>query len=164
MKIVLNSTQFTNLPFTFFNSGRCVQIKLSFFLAVIIQNFALKAEKASSHCFCIFLINFVFISQFQTLPPQGNPREMFLRRRIPWHKESAKARPLRQKNRARTPVPGQLFSKIQQKTQNTRQEKNSTETPKCLEILRVKHETAQSFLMGWFYGYSKYLKSFSIHP
>ena len=33
----------------------------------------------------------------------------------PVHKESAKPRPLGQKNRAKTPPPGKLFSKIQQK-------------------------------------------------
>ena len=45
------------------------------------------------------------------------PRE-FLERAIsppPGHKESAKPRPLGQKNRAKTPRPGQLFPKIQQK-------------------------------------------------
>ena len=35
---------------------------------------------------------------------------------------------------------------------------NSTKMPICL-----KHLKAQSFLVGGFYGYSKYLKSFSIH-
>ena len=30
-------------------------------------------------------------------------------------------------------------------------------------IKKVKHIEAQSFLLGGFYGYSKYLKSFSIH-
>ena len=33
----------------------------------------------------------------------------------------------------------------------------------CSEILWDKHVTAQSFLVDGFYGYSKYLKSFSIH-
>ena len=40
----------------------------------------------------------------------------------PGHKESVKPRPLGQINRAKTPPPGQLFSKMQQKTpQNMRQ-------------------------------------------
>ena len=56
----------------------------------------------------------------------------------PRHKESMEPRPMGQKNRAKTPLPGQLFSKIQQR--NTTHEieivKNSTETLICLEILK----------------------------
>ena len=53
-------------------------------------------------------------------------------------KQVTKPRPLERKNRAKTPPPGQLFSKIQHK--NTRHEteimKNSTEMLICLEILK----------------------------
>ena len=70
--------------------------------------------------------------------------------------------PWGRKNRAKTPPPGQLFSNIQQKKQQNMNEteimKNSTKMLICL-----KHIKAQSFLVGGFYEYSKYLKSFSIH-
>ena len=57
-----------------------------------------------------------------TIPPWQTPGDVFERANFPppWHKESAKPRPLWQKNRAKTPPPGQLFSKIQQKKQNMR--------------------------------------------
>ena len=56
---------------------------------------------------------------YQSIPsltiPRENPGEVFERANSPspGHKESAKPRPLGQKNRAKTPFPGQLFSKIQ---------------------------------------------------
>ena len=47
--------------------------------------------------------------------PLGQPSGNFERENSPplGHKESVKPRPLRQKNRANTPPPGQLYSKIQ---------------------------------------------------
>ena len=77
------------------------------------------------------------------------------------HKESAKPRPLGQKNRAKNHPLGNYFqisSKKQQNMNETEIMKNSTKMLTCL-----KHLKAQSFLVGGFYGYSKYLKSFSIH-
>ena len=59
-----------------------------------------------------------------TILSHSNPRGIFRNGEFatPGHKESAKPRPLGQKNRAETPPLGQLFSKIQQKiTQNMRQ-------------------------------------------
>ena len=56
-----------------------------------------------------------------TIPPPQTPGNFFERANaplplpLPGHKESAKPRPLGQKNHAKTPPPGQLFSKIQQK-------------------------------------------------
>ena len=73
---------------------------------------------------------------------------------------------LGQKHRAKTPPLGQLFSKIQ-RNKTTKHEieimKNSTNANMFGNIKTVKHIEAQSFLVGRFYGYSKYLKSFSIH-
>ena len=80
------------------------------------------------------------ISSLITPPPKQTPREFFERANSPppGRKESAKPRSLGQKNRAKTPPPGKLFSKIQQK--NTKHEteimKNSTEMLTCLEILK----------------------------
>ena len=96
-----------------------------------------------------------------TIPP-GKPLAIFfLKGEFPplGHKESTKHRTLGQKNCAKTPPPGQLFSNIQQNNMNeTEIIENSTKMLICL-----KHLKAQSFLVGGFYGYSKYLKSFSIH-
>ena len=74
-------------------------------------------------------------------PPRQTPGEFFWKGEFstPWHghKESAKARPLGQKNCAKTPPPGQLFSKIQKKTKHgTEIMKNSTEMLICLETLK----------------------------
>ena len=73
--------------------------------------------------------------------PPGKALGKFLKSEFPTglgHKESAKPRPLGQKNRAKTLLPGQLFSKVQQR--NTKHEieimKNSTETLTCVEILK----------------------------
>ena len=73
--------------------------------------------------------------------PPGKPPENFYERANsppPGNKESAKPRPLGQKNRPKTPPPAQLFSKIMQR--NTKHEieiaKNSTETLTCLVILK----------------------------
>ena len=104
---------------------------------------------------------------------QANPRDFFERVNFPphppRHKESVKPQLLGQKNCAKTPSPGQLFSKIQQK-KNTKHQieimKNSTEmliAEMFRNIKTVKHIKAQSFLMDGFYGYSKYLKLFSTH-
>ena len=96
-----------------------------------------------------------------TIPP-GKTLAIFFERANPpplGHKESAKLRTLGKKTRAKTPPPGQLFSNIQQNNMNeTEIMENSTKMLICL-----KHLEAQSLLVGGFYGYSKYLKSFSIH-
>ena len=75
----------------------------------------------------------------------------------PGQKESAKPRPLGQKNRAKTPPPGRLFSKIQQKETKHETEimKNSTEMLMFRNSKTVKHIKAQSFFVDGFYGYSK---------
>ena len=72
---------------------------------------------------------------YQSIPsltiPRGKvPRNLFERANSspPEHKESAKPRPVGQKNRTKTPPPGQLFSKIQQKSKTRdRNYENSTE-------------------------------------
>ena len=96
-----------------------------------------------------------------TIPP-GKPLAIFfLKGRIPTTRAQRKCETsnLGQKNRAKAPPPGQLFSNIQQNNMNeTEIMENSTKMLICL-----KHLKAQSFLVGGFYGYSKYLKSFSIH-
>ena len=53
--------------------------------------------------------------------PPGQTPGNFLKGRIPTpgQKESAKPQPLGQKNRAKTPSPGQLISKTRQKTYKT---------------------------------------------
>ena len=77
-----------------------------------------------------------------TIPTPGRPKGNFLKGRIlpppPERKESAKASPLRQKNRAKAPALRQLFLKIQQKKTKYGTEimKNSTEMLICLEILK----------------------------
>ena len=63
---------------------------------------------------------------YQLIPsltiPRANPEGIFERANspAPGNKESAKSRPMGQKNYAKTPPPEQLISKIQQKTQNMR--------------------------------------------
>ena len=52
----------------------------------------------------------------------------------------------------------EISSKKQQNMNETEIMENSTKMLICL-----KHLKAQSFMVGGFYGYSKYLKSFSIH-
>ena len=83
-------------------------------------------------------------------PPEKPTENVFERMNspTPGHKESAKSRPLGQKNRARTSPPGQKSSKENTK-HDTEVMKNSTEMYICLEILRVKHIEAQSFLVEW---------------
>ena len=65
------------------------------------------------------------------------------------------------------PHPGAIIFKTPAKKAKHEIEimKNSTEMLVCLEILSktVKHIKDQSFFVGGFYEYSKYLKSFSIH-
>ena len=101
------------------------------------------------------------------LPRGQTPGEFFERANSPTppprHKESAKSRPLGQKNRAKTPSLGQLSSKIQQKTQDRNYEKQYWNANMSRNIKTVKHIKAQSFLLDGFYRYSKYFKSISIH-
>ena len=76
-----------------------------------------------------------------TIPP-GKPAGNLCERANsppPGHKESAKPRPLGQKNHAKTPRPGQLFCKKSTKHE-TEIMKNSTEVLICL-----KHLKTQSF-------------------
>ena len=75
-----------------------------------------------------------------TIPP-ANPQGTFLKERIHYPRAQRKCEtptPLWQKNRAKSPPMGQLFSKIQLK--NTKHEieimKNSTEMLICSEILK----------------------------
>ena len=94
-----------------------------------------------------------------TIPPRGGgkPWGTFLKGRIPPG----------QKNSAKTPPQGNYFKNPAKR--NTKHEtevmKNNTEMLIYLEILKqgVKHMEAQSFLVDGFYGYSEYLRSFSIH-
>ena len=85
----------------------------------------------------------ISVSSKSDHPPGRPPGNIFERVNspLPGHKESAKARPMGQKNRATAPPPGQLFSKMHQKTKHgTETMKNSTEMLICLEILKtVKH-------------------------
>ena len=66
---------------------------------------------------------------YQSIPsltiPRADPGEFFERANPPppGYKESAKLRPLGQKNCAKTPLPGQLFSKIQQKNSQSMRQK-----------------------------------------
>ena len=69
--------------------------------------------------FPILIFHFDILVNSKPDHPLGKPQGHFYERAnspTPAHKESVKLRPLRQKNRAKTPPPGQLFSKIQQKT------------------------------------------------
>ena len=118
------------------------KVKLSyFFLAVIIKTITFKEEKLLHIFFGIFLIIFLFISQFQARPPPGQTPGKFFERAnspSPGHKESAKPLSLGQKNRARTQPWGNYFQNSSKK--NTKHEteiiKNSTEVLICLEILK----------------------------
>ena len=88
---------------------------------VITQNFTLKAEKLVQFLF-IFLRNFLFISQFQAGPPPEQTFGDFFDRAnppLPRHKDCPKPRSSRQKCHARTPAPGQLFSKSSRKKHKT---------------------------------------------
>ena len=85
-----------------------------------------------------FISNNVSVNSKPDHAPLGQPPwEFFEWANSPRHKESPKPRPLRQKNHAKTPPLGQLFSKIQQKTKHeTDIMKNSTEMLIYLEILK----------------------------
>ena len=71
-------------------------------------------------------------------PRWANPQGFFERVDSPTPRQRESAKPLGQKNCAKTRPPEELFSKIQQK--NTKHEieimKNSTEMLVCLEILK----------------------------
>ena len=133
------------------------KVKLSYFFLGCDHKKHLRSRRKSFFtffCICIFLIIFLFISQFQAWPlPGQTPRKFFERANSPppGHKESAKPLSLGQKNRARTQPWGQLFSKFQQN--NTKHEteimKNSTEMLICLEILKQWNIKQPEALSGW---------------
>ena len=73
---------------------------------------------------CEFVdIQWVSVNSKPDHPPGKTPGEFFKRVNSPppGHKVSAGSRPLGQKNRAKTPLPGQLYSEIQQETQIMKQ-------------------------------------------
>ena len=88
-------------------------------------------------------------------PPFGQTPGNFLKGRIlhpPVHKESAKPRPRGRKIVQKPHPHGNYFQKSSKKQYSKANMLENSETYK-----------SQSFLAGGFYGYLKYLKSFSIH-
>ena len=120
-----NCSEYTNLLFIFFQFRQmCWSKTVSFSWLWSHKNFTLKAEKASSIFFHFPRKLFIYQS-IPSLTTPGKLSGIFVdRANSPpqWHKECQKPRAVRQKSHARTPAPGQLFSKLQQKKkQNMRQ-------------------------------------------
>ena len=84
-------------------------------------------------------------------PTPSKPPMNFLKGRIPYpgHKESAKSRSLGQKNHAKTPPPGQLFSKIQQRTKHRNYEKQYWNTNMFRNIKAVKQNAQTSLWVAF---------------
>ena len=95
-------------------------------------------------------VSIVVIPSLTIPPPQATPCGIFLKEQIPQLSRTKKVW-IQDPQGAKTPPLGQLFSKIQKKYWNANDAFRNIKT--------VKHIKDQSFLVGGFYGYSKYFKS-----
>ena len=152
---------------SFFQFRQMCSSKTVFFL---VQKLYAQDRKRLFHIFFFYFPNKLFI--YQSIPslttPRAKPRLNFWQGIFPTlrkHKESANADPWGRKV-ALEPQPRGNYFKIQQRNRK-RWHRNFEKQYWNVNMFRnnktVKHKTAQSFLVGGFYGYSKYLKSFSIH-